>query len=148
MFLPRTSWITMEAGANFTLPLEHFTEHIVLGEWLSLVEKLGVVCKEYLNWLMFLSIEKSIVSRYSSICNLVHFSLTIFQLLTMTLLLSQKRNSAKCRMGIGYWLRNLATQCVSQFLSDVEGRVSSSRTTSRWCQCPVSPYSAFAVSTR
>ena len=43
---------------NFTFPLEHVTEIIVLGEWMSsmAVIKFGVPEKKYLNCIMFLSI--------------------------------------------------------------------------------------------
>ena len=42
---------------NFTFPLDHVTELIVLGERMSsvAVDKFGVVGKKHLNWIMFLS---------------------------------------------------------------------------------------------
>ena len=45
--IPGTSWRTTEAEINFTLPLEHVTELIVLGERMSsvAVNKFGVVGK-------------------------------------------------------------------------------------------------------
>ena len=73
---------------NFSFPLEHDTELIVLGERKSslAVDKFGVVGKKHLKWIMFLSSKKSSVSHYPSIGTVTLFPLTIFQLLTMTLL--------------------------------------------------------------
>ena len=73
---------------NFTFPLEHVTELIVLGERMSLVsvKKFAVVGKKHLKWIMFLCSKYSTVSHYSSIGTVVLFPLTMFQLLTMTLL--------------------------------------------------------------
>ena len=71
---------------NFTFPLEHVTELIVLGERMSsvAVDKFGVVGKKHLKWIMFLSSKYSTVSHYSNIGTVVLFPLTMFQLLTMT----------------------------------------------------------------
>ena len=73
---------------NFTFPLEHVTELIVLGERMSsvAVDKFGVVGKKHLKKTMFLSNKQSTVSHYSSIGTEALFPLTMFQLLTMTLL--------------------------------------------------------------
>ena len=72
----------------FTFPLEHVTELIILGERMSsvAVDKFGVVGKKHLKWIMFLSSKESIVSHYSGIGTVALFPLTMFQLLTMTLL--------------------------------------------------------------
>ena len=45
---------------NFTFPLKHVTELIVLGERMSsvAVDKFGVVEKKHLKWIMFLSTKK------------------------------------------------------------------------------------------
>ena len=53
---------------NFTYPLEHVFELIVLGERMSsvAVDKLGVVGKKHLKWIRFLSSKYSTVSHYSS----------------------------------------------------------------------------------
>ena len=76
----------MRLELNFTFPLEHVTELIVLGERMSSValDKFGVV-KKHLKW-MFLSSKYTTVSQYSSIGTVALFPLTMFQLLTMTLL--------------------------------------------------------------
>ena len=73
---------------NFTFPLEHATEIIVLGERMSSVanDKFGVVGKKHLKWMMFLSSKESVVFHYSSIGIVALLRLTMFQLLTMTLL--------------------------------------------------------------
>ena len=46
---------TLRLELNFTFPLEHVIELIVLGEWLSLVavDKFCVVGKNYLKWIVF-----------------------------------------------------------------------------------------------
>ena len=77
----------MRLELNFTFPLEHVTEIIVLGERMSSValEKFGVV-KKHLKWIMFLSSKCTTVSHYPSIGTVALFPLTMFQLLTMTLL--------------------------------------------------------------
>ena len=74
---------------NFSFPLKHVTEFIALGKRISpvAVDRFGVVRRKIKNLIMFISNNYSSVSRYSSIGNLVHFPLTIFRLLTMTLLL-------------------------------------------------------------
>ena len=73
---------------NFTFPLEHVSELIILGERMSSVAvgKFGVVGKKHLNWIIFHSSKQSTVSHYSSIGTVALFPLTMFQLLTMTLL--------------------------------------------------------------
>ena len=73
---------------NFTFPLEHVTELIVLGERMSsvAVDKFGVGGKKHLKWIMFLSSKYSTVPHYSSIGTVAFFPLTMFQLLTRTLL--------------------------------------------------------------
>ena len=70
---------------NFTFLLEHVTELIVLGERISsvAVDKFGVVGKKVL---MFLSSKYSTVSHYSNIGTVALFPMTMFQLLTMSLL--------------------------------------------------------------
>ena len=88
---------------NFIFPLEHVTELIVLGERMSsvAVHKFVVVRKKHLKWTMLLSRKYSIVSHYLSIGIVALFPLTMFQLLTMTVLPLQTRNPAKCRVSIG-----------------------------------------------
>ena len=73
---------------NFTFPLEHVTELIVLGERMSsvAVDKFGVGVKKHLKWIMFLSSKYSTVPHYSSIGTVAFFPLTMFQLLTRTIL--------------------------------------------------------------
>ena len=63
---------------NFTFPLEHVTELIVLGERMSsvAVDKFSVIGKKHLKWIMFLS----------SLGTGVLLLLTMFQFLTLTLL--------------------------------------------------------------
>ena len=72
---------------NFTFPLEHITELIVLGGWERIfsiaVDKFDVVVKN-LKCILILSSKYSTVSQYSSIGTAVQFPLTIFPLLTMT----------------------------------------------------------------
>ena len=73
---------------NFTFPLEHVTELIVLGERMSsgADDKFGVVGEKYLKWIMFFSSKNSTVFLYSSIGTAALFPLTMFHLLPMTLL--------------------------------------------------------------
>ena len=73
---------------NFTFSLEHVTELILSGERMSSVanDKFGVVGKKHLKCKIFLSIKVPTVSHYSSIGTVALVSLTMFQLLTMTLL--------------------------------------------------------------
>ena len=73
---------------NFTFPLEHVTELLVLGERMSLVanDKFGVVGRKHLKRIMFLSSKKInriplLKYRYRGF-----FPVTLFQLLTTRLL--------------------------------------------------------------
>ena len=72
---------------NVTFPLEHVTELIVLGERMSAVafDKFGVVGRKYKLDNVSLQ-EISTVFRYSKIGTVVHFLLTLFQVLTKTIL--------------------------------------------------------------
>ena len=72
---------------NFTFPLQHVTELILVGERMSsvAVDKFGVVGKHIQKGIMFLSSKYSTVAHYSSIGTGALFPLTMFQLLTMTL---------------------------------------------------------------
>ena len=72
---------------NFTFPLGHVTELILVGERMSsvAVEKFGVVGKKHLKRIIFLSIKESTLAHYSSIGTGDLFPLTMFQLLTTTL---------------------------------------------------------------
>ena len=58
----------MRLELNFTFPQEHFFEITVLGERMSLVavDKFGVVRKNYLEKMMFLSSNYSTVYHYSN----------------------------------------------------------------------------------
>ena len=87
---------------DFSFPLEHVTELIVLKEKNVFDCSWQFWCcrKEYLKWIMFLSNKYSTVSRYSSIGTLVHFLLTTFQFLTRRLLPLKIRNPAYCRVSI------------------------------------------------
>ena len=73
---------------NFIFPLEHVTELIVLQKPMCsvAVDKFGLVGKYCLKWILFLSSKYSTISHCSSIGTVVHFPLTMFQFLTMTLL--------------------------------------------------------------
>ena len=73
---------------NFTFPLEHITELIVMGERMSsgAIHKFGNVGKKHLKWIRFLSSNYSTVPHYSSIGTVALFLLTMFQLLRLTLL--------------------------------------------------------------
>ena len=66
----------MRLELNFTFPLEHDTDFILLGERMCsvAVEKFGVARKK-LKRIVFLSSKYSIVTRYSSIGTLGHFLL-------------------------------------------------------------------------
>ena len=78
---------TLKLELIFTFPLEDVTDIIVLGERICLVavDKFGAFEKKS-KWIkLFFSI-KSTVSCYSSIGTFVHFLLTLFQFLIMTLL--------------------------------------------------------------
>ena len=71
---------------NFNFPLEHVTEIIVIEKRKSSVpvDKFGVNGRKR-KWIMFLSSKQSTVYCNSRIGTVVHFPLTVFQLLTMTL---------------------------------------------------------------
>ena len=73
---------------NFTFPLEHVTELIVLGKRMSsvAVDKIVLLEKTSKRENVSLQQKKSTTSHYSSIGSVVFFPLTMFQLLTMTLL--------------------------------------------------------------
>ena len=88
---------------NFTFPLEHVTELIVLGQRLSSVavdKFVGCCYKKHRKWMMFLFRKKSTVSHHSNIGTVALFPLIMFQILTMTLLPLFIRNPAKCRVSI------------------------------------------------
>ena len=97
---------------------------------------------------MFLSNKESIVSRYTGIGTLVHFILTLFQLLTMTLLPLSTRNPAIWMVSIGYWLQNFVMKSILQTFLDAKSTVSSNNITSRRFQHNYSPIPVFAFSTR
>ena len=78
----------MRLKLNFTFPLEHVTELIVLRRECLLLQLTSLVLLEKnLNCIIFLSSKTSFVSHKQSISTVVLFSLTMFQLLTMTFLL-------------------------------------------------------------
>ena len=85
---PETVGEPLRLELNFTFPLEHVTELIVSGELMSsvAVDKVGVAGKKHLKRIMFLSSKYSTVSHNSSIGTVALLLLTMFQLLTMTLL--------------------------------------------------------------
>ena len=87
-FYPELVGEPLRLELNFTFPLKHVTELIVLGRrmFLVAVDKFGVVRKKCLKRIKFLSSKYLIVSRYSSIGTLVHFPLTMFQFPSMRLL--------------------------------------------------------------
>ena len=125
---------------NFTHPLENVTELIVLGERMSsgAVDKFGVVGKNVWKWIILFCNKLSIVSLCSNFGTSVCSPQTMFQLLIMALLLLSTRNPAICRGNIGSWLQIADTKCILQTLLVVKSTVSSSSTTSRWCQHPYS----------
>ena len=88
---------------NLTFPLEHDIELIALGERMIsvAVHRFGIVGQNHLRCIIFPSSKKSTVSHYSSIGTSVLFLLTIFQLLTMTLLPLYIRNPAISCASIG-----------------------------------------------
>ena len=140
----------MRLELNFTYPLEHVTELIVLGERMSsvAVDKFGVVGKKHLKRIIYLSNKEPTVSYNSSIGTVALFPLIKFQLLTMTLLPKKRSNPAKCRVSIGSWLQTLVKYCILQTLSVVKTTVSPSGIMNRWCRNHYSPIPASAVSTR
>ena len=91
---------------NFTHPLENVIELFVVGKRMSsiAVEKFGVVGKMW-KWKILLCNKLSIVSHCSNFGTSVHSPQTMFQLLTMTLLLLSTRNPAICSVNIGSWLQ-------------------------------------------
>ena len=128
---------------NFTNPLENVTELIVWGERMSsvAVDKFGVVGKNVSKWIFLLSNNLSIVSLCWNFDTSVRSPQTMFQLLTMTLLLLSSRSTAICRVNIGSWLQISDMNCILQTLLDVKVTVFSTATTSttsRWCQHPYS----------
>ena len=78
---PELAGQPLSLALNFTFPLKHVTELIVLGEPMSSVgvDKIGVVGKKHLKWIIFLSSKTWTVSHYSSIGTVVLFPLTMFQ---------------------------------------------------------------------
>ena len=81
----------------------------------------------------------SIVSLCSTFGTSVRFPQTIFQLLTMTLLLLSTRNQAKSGVNFESWLQNSDKNCILQPLLDVKVTVfSTTSTRSRSCQHPYS----------
>ena len=77
---------------------------------------------------------------------LVRFLQTLFQLLKMTVLLLSKLNSAKGRVNIGSWLQTFDTNFFLQIVVDVRSKVlSTTSTTSRWCQHPDSLNQVYAA---
>ena len=133
---------------NFTHPLENVTELIVLGKRMSsvAVDKFGVVGKNVWKWIILLWNKLSIVSFCSNFGTSVPSPETMFQHLTMTLLLLSTRNPAICRVNIVSWLQISDMNCILQTLLDVKGTVfSTTNTTSRWCQRPYSLTQIYAA---
>ena len=80
-------------------------------------------------WPFFLEVEPHFCS-----LSIYGFPQTMFQLSIMSLLLISTLNPAKCRVNIGPLLQISVTNCILQSLLVVKSTVSSSSTTSRWCQ--------------
>ena len=99
---------------KITHPLENVTELIVFGERMSsvAVDKFGVVRKIVWKWIILLCNKLSIVFLCSNFGTSARSPQTMFQLLTMTLLLLSTRNPAICRVNIGFWLQNSDTNCI------------------------------------
>ena len=119
---------------SFTHRFKSNTELIVLGERTSsvAVDKFGVVGKNMWNWIILFRSKLSIVSLCSNFVTSVRSFQTMFQLLTMTLLLLSTRNPAICRVYIGSWLQIAEMIYFLQTLVDVKGTVfSTTNTTSR-----------------
>ena len=133
---------------NFTFPLKHVIELIVLGERMSsvAVDRFGVVGKNVKKWIILLCNKSSIVSLCSSFGTSVRSPLTMFQLSIMTLLLLSTRKPAKCRVNIGSWLQISDMNSILQTLLHVKCTVfSTTSTTSRWCRHPFSLTQVYAA---
>ena len=133
---------------NFTFPLKHVIELIVLGERMSsvAVDRFGVVGKNVKKWIILLCNKSSIVSLCSSFGISVRSPLTMFQLSIMTLLLLSTRKPAKCRVNIGSWLQISDMNSILQTFLHVKGTVfSTTSTTSRWCRHPFSLTQVYAA---
>ena len=117
---------------NFTQPLENVTELIVLGERMSLVavDKFGVVGKNVRKRIMVLCNNLSIVSLCSIFDTSARSPQTVFQLLTLTLLLLSTRNPAICRVNSGSLLQIYDTNYFLQTFLDVKCKVFSTTATS------------------
>ena len=91
-------------------------------------------------WLCFLEVDY-----YFCGLSIYGFPQTMFQLSIMSLLLLSTLNPAIGRVNIGSWLQISVTNCILQSLLVVKSTVSSSSTTSRWCQLAYSLTQVYAA---